>query len=86
MLSLFIDKAATLDIFSANISSFAASSLCVFMHGSILLSIAATFFCTYELTKSLLGRSLPEGYTPLVHMMAASLGEVVREEKGVGRD
>jgi solute carrier family 25 S-adenosylmethionine transporter 26 len=37
---------------------------------------AATFFCTYELTKSVLGDKLPEGYAPFVHMLAASLGEV----------
>lgn len=40
-----------------------------------LKSAAATFFCTYELVKSMLGESsLP---APLVHMAAASLGEVV---------
>ena len=39
---------------------------------------AATFFCTYELTKTVLGNRLPEKYAPLVHMLAASLGEVVR--------
>ena len=40
---------------------------------------AATFFCTYELTKTILGNKLPEKYAPLVHMLAASLGEVVRD-------
>ena len=44
-----------------------------------VLSIAATFFCTYELTRSLLGGRLPEKYAPFVNMLAASLGEVVRE-------
>ena len=43
---------------------------------------AATFFCTYELTKYFLCDQLPEQYTPLIHMLAASLGEVVSEIKG----
>ncbi len=41
------------------------------------LSVAATFFTTYELTKSVIGSRVPERYAPMVHMLAASLGEVV---------
>ena len=43
----------------------------------LLHTIAAVFFCTYELAKVCLSRCLPDGYTPVVHMVAASLGEVV---------
>ena len=46
------------------------------MHMCLFWSIfvAATFFLTYELIKSLLGDSAP---APIVHMAAATLGEVV---------
>lgn len=37
---------------------------------------AAVFFCTYEGTKKLLGRHVPTQYQPVVHMAAASVGEV----------
>ena len=40
--------------------------------------IAAAFFCTYELTKRLLGPRLPDELAPVVHMTAATTGEVVR--------
>lgn len=38
---------------------------------------AATFFCTYEITKDLAGTWLPNMSTPHVHMVAASFGELV---------
>ncbi|XP_038666524.1 S-adenosylmethionine mitochondrial carrier protein isoform X2 [Scyliorhinus canicula] len=38
---------------------------------------AALFFVTYEYTKSVLGSSVSTKKAPLVHMIAASLGEVV---------
>ena len=42
---------------------------------------AAVFFCTYELTKRFLGPQLPDGFAPLVHMAAATAGEVVSSDK-----
>ena len=41
------------------------------------LYIAAAFFCTYELTKWFLGPHLPDAFAPVVHMTAATVGEVV---------
>jgi len=38
---------------------------------------AATFFCTYELTKVLLGSQVPQEYASFVYMLAATAGEVV---------
>ncbi|XP_038666525.1 S-adenosylmethionine mitochondrial carrier protein isoform X3 [Scyliorhinus canicula] len=38
---------------------------------------AALFFVTYEYTKSVLGSSVSTKKAPLVHMIAASLGEVI---------
>ena len=38
---------------------------------------AATFFCTYELTKVLLGSRVPQEYASFVYMLAATAGEVV---------
>lgn len=38
---------------------------------------AAAFFCTYELTKRFLGPHLPDAFAPVVHMTAATAGEVV---------
>ena len=38
---------------------------------------AAAFFCTYELTKRFLGPQLPDAFAPVVHMAAATVGEVV---------
>ena len=43
-----------------------------------VLFSAATFFCMYELSKAVLGPRLPPSWAPLVHMLAASVGEVVR--------
>ena len=45
-----------------------------------LTSAAATFFCTYEFTKHVLGSLVSQEYTVFVHMLAASAGEVVRLE------
>ena len=43
---------------------------------------AATFFCTYELVKSLLGgRGTFSEHSPLLHMVAASIGETVSKQK-----
>lgn len=39
--------------------------------------VAATFFCTYEGVKSLLAERVFSEHSPLVHMAAASAGEVV---------
>ena len=39
--------------------------------------VAAAFFCTYELTKKFLGPHLPDAFAPVVHMTAATAGEVV---------
>ena len=41
------------------------------------ISAAAAFFCTYELTKRFLGPHLPDAFAPVVHMTAATAGEVV---------
>ena len=38
---------------------------------------AATFFCTYELTKNVLKPRTSSTMFPFVHMCAATLGEVV---------
>jgi hypothetical protein len=38
---------------------------------------AATFFCTYEIMKSSAASWLPNVSTPYVHMVAASVGELV---------
>ena len=40
-------------------------------------TVAAAFFCTYELTKRFLGPHLPDALAPVVHMTAATAGEVV---------
>ena len=41
-------------------------------------SIAATFFCTYELVKSLFGGTwMFSKHSSMLHMVAASLGEAV---------
>lgn len=40
-------------------------------------TVAAAFFCTYELTKRFLGPHLPDAFAPVVHMTAATAGEVV---------
>ncbi|KAK4299701.1 hypothetical protein Pmani_028035 [Petrolisthes manimaculis] len=37
---------------------------------------AAAFFCAYETTKNVLGSRVPTDYQPLVHITAASAGEV----------
>ncbi|KAK7078512.1 hypothetical protein SK128_001116, partial [Halocaridina rubra] len=37
---------------------------------------AAVFFCTYEGVKQVLGARVTEAYQPVVHMIAASAGEV----------
>lgn len=42
-----------------------------------LFFVAAAFFCTYELTKRFLGPHLPDAFAPVVHMTAATAGEVV---------
>ena len=44
---------------------------------NVSLCAAATFFCTYELTKAVLGSRVPQEYASFVHMLAASAGEVV---------
>jgi len=38
---------------------------------------AATFFCSYELTKNVLKPQVPSTMFPFVHMLAATVGEVV---------
>ncbi len=40
-------------------------------------SIGAIFFCTYELTKTLIGQFLPNVHAPFVHMLGATAGEIV---------
>ncbi|XP_070572860.1 mitochondrial S-adenosylmethionine carrier protein-like [Ptychodera flava] len=37
---------------------------------------AAIFFCTYEVLKQGIGSNVPSAYHPMVHMIAASAGEV----------
>jgi hypothetical protein len=44
-----------------------------------MYAVAAAFFCTYELTKRYLGPHLPDAFAPVVHMTAATAGEVVSE-------
>ena len=45
---------------------------------------AATFFCTYELVKSLLGsRGIFSEHSPLLHMVAASIGETVSKQNKI---
>ena len=44
---------------------------------NVSLCAAATFFCTYELTKAVLSSRVPQEYVFFVHMLAASAGEVV---------
>ena len=41
------------------------------------LCLAATFFCSYELTKNLLKPRTSSTMFPFVHMFAATVGEVV---------
>lgn len=43
-----------------------------------LSTAAATFFCAYELTRSFVGDRLENGHGPMVDMLAASVGEMVR--------
>lgn len=44
---------------------------------ALIAHVAATFFCTYEGVKSLLAERVFSEHSPLVHMAAASAGEVV---------
>ena len=44
---------------------------------NIVIFAAATFFCTYEIIKSFAAVWLPNVPTPYVHMVAASIGELV---------
>lgn len=46
-----------------------------------LFFLASLFFVTYEATKHVLGTSIDPAYTPLIHMVAASCGEVVSLSK-----
>ncbi|XP_064400358.1 mitochondrial S-adenosylmethionine carrier protein-like isoform X1 [Halichondria panicea] len=39
----------------------------------------ATFFCTYELTKTLIGQFLPNVHAPFMHMLGATAGEIVSD-------
>ena len=60
--------------------TFAIAVVCVDLfdiHPPPHMQPAATFFCTYELTKSLIGPLVSPTYAPLVHMLAATAGEVV---------
>lgn len=42
--------------------------------------IASLFFVTYEASKRVLEASIDPSYTPLIHMVAASCGEVVSDK------
>lgn len=44
----------------------------------VCLVLAAAFFVTYESTKSVLSGCFSSGMAPVTHMIAASLGEIVR--------
>ena len=52
--------------------------ICVMYRCTLWCVLAATFFCTYELTKSLLKSDSSSSMTaPFVFMIAATVGEVV---------
>ena len=42
-----------------------------------LFYVAATFFCAYEFTRSVIGAHVHERHAPFVDMLAAAVGEVV---------
>lgn len=51
---------------------------------SLLFFSAATFFCCYELTKNLAKPRVSSSMYPVVHMFAATVGEVVGLHEGQG--
>lgn len=47
--------------------------------------LAATFFCSYELTKNVLKPHVSSSMFPFVHMCAATIGEVVSVKYYLGK-